>query len=74
MQALKALSPKTRRNSAATGVIPMSYFVANEAAIRAAAKDYFPSGYRAIFRGPRSSVESTMTRRADAEGVLLYAR
>ena len=74
MQTLKALFPKTRRNAAATGVIPMSYFVANEAAIRAAAKDYFPSGYRVIFRGPRDSEQSTMTLRKDAKGAMLYAR
>jgi hypothetical protein len=74
MQALKALFPKTRRNAAATSVIPMYFFVANEAKIRAAAKEYFDRPIRVVFRGPRPYKDATMTRRADATGVLLYMR
>jgi hypothetical protein len=75
MQALKALFPRNcAKHSAATGLIPMSYFVANEAAIRKAAKEYFPHGYRAMFRGPRWGKNATMTWREDAVGVLLYSR
>jgi hypothetical protein len=74
MEELKALFPKTRRIAAATGDIPMYFFVENEAKIRAAAKEYFPNGYRTIFRGPRPYKDATMTRRADATSVLLYSR
>jgi hypothetical protein len=72
MQALKALFPRNCANhSAITGLIPMSYFVANEAAIRKAAKEY-SKHYRVIYRGPRASKNASMTRRGDATGALLY--
>jgi hypothetical protein len=74
MDKLKALFPKTRRIAAATGDIPMAYFVAHEAEIRATAKAYFGRPIRVIFRGPRPYKDATMTRRADATGVLLYSR
>jgi hypothetical protein len=74
MEELKALFPKTRRNASPTGVIPMYFFVANEAKIRAAAKEYFDCPIRVMFRGPRPFKDATMTRRADATGVLLYSR
>jgi hypothetical protein len=74
MSTLTALFPRSNKTRATTGLIPMSYFVANEVAIRAAAKEYFAHGYRAMFRGPRASASASMTRREDATGVLLYSR
>jgi hypothetical protein len=75
MQTLKTLFPRNNaKHHAATGLIPMPYFVANEAAIRAAAAEYFTHGYRAMFRGPRAYKSASMTHRADATGILLYSR
>jgi hypothetical protein len=70
----RSSQPSGRLNRAATGVIPMDYFVAHEAEIRAAAVEYFDCPIRVMFRGPRPYKDATMTRRADAKGVLLYMR
>jgi hypothetical protein len=80
LEALRAHFPKTRRNAALTGYIPMDFFEDNEDRIRQIFKD-LPGSYRFIYRGPRISNKTTsyynkpsMTRRCDATHVLIYRR
>ena len=80
LEALRAHFPKTRRNAALTGYIPMDFFEDNEDRIRQIFKD-LPGSYRYYYRGPRISNQPmarsnkpTMTRRCDATHVTIYRR
>lgn len=72
---LKTLFPRSGNNCAVTGRIPISFFEQNEAEIRKVMRE---NSLRAIYRGPRISNNCrdvpSMTRRSDAEAVLLYHR
>ena len=77
---LRNLFPKTRRNAALTGWIPIEFFEDNEALIRKLVKD-LPGTHRYYYRGPRisnrpmnPSNQPTMTRRCDATHVTIYHR
>lgn len=62
-----------QKNSALTGRIPMSLFREYENQFRAVMKTW---GLRAMYRGSRKSnhgLSRSMTRRLDAESVLLYS-
>lgn len=68
---LTELFPKTAKNCALTGVIPMAFFEAHEAEIR-------KLKLRIFYRGPRPlnryGHKSNTTRRADATAVVLYPK
>ncbi len=72
---LKTLFPRSGTNRAVTGRIPIDFFEQNEAEIRKVMRE---NSLRAIYRGPRISNNCrdvpSMTRRCDAEAVLLYRR
>ena len=68
---LKELFPKTAKNCALTGPIPLLFFEVYESEIR-------KLGVRIFYRGPRPlnkyGRKSNTTRRADANFVVLYTR
>jgi len=71
---LRTMFPKTRKNAAITGNIPVAYFEENEKEIR---KVIRAEGYRVMYRGPRVSNKQSsfsMTCRCDATSVLLYRK
>jgi len=76
-ETMKQMFPKTRRNSAQFGLIPIAFFNEHEAAIRKLMNT------RIIYRGPRRvtrvrfafgivNESATMTRRSDATHALVY--
>lgn len=74
LESIRALFPKTKRNQACSGPIPMDFFELNEKSLRKVMRE---NRLRAIYRGPRvsnSSRKSTpsMTCRCDATHVMLY--
>jgi hypothetical protein len=70
LQSLQNLFPKSRKNGATTGNIPMSFLVANEQAIAKIVKE---EKLRRIYRGPRGVYDDqSFTHKADATAVLLY--
>jgi hypothetical protein len=78
LEFLKAAFPKVRANQALTGNIPIEWFDTNEGSIRETMKQH---GLKAIYRGPRLSNkisygfgQPSMTRRCDADSVLLYRK
>jgi vacuolar-type H+-ATPase subunit I/STV1 len=80
LETLRNLFPKTRRNYALTGWIPMEFFEDNEEVIRKAVRD-LPGTHRYYYRGPRinnkpvfRSNKPSMTRRCDATHVTIYLR
>lgn len=66
---LQTLFPKTNKNCATTGRIPMSFVVANEQAIAKIVKE---EKLRRIYRGTRVYRDQTFTHKAQADSVLLY--
>lgn len=75
---LQAAFPRKPGNCGRTGYIPMAFFEANEPEIRKVMHEH---KLRAIYRGPRISnvlknrlTKASMTRRCDAEFVVLYVK
>ena len=75
---LQAAFPCKPGNCGRTGYIPMDFFNANELEIRKVMREH---KLRAIYRGPRLSNNvkykfsvPSMTRRCDAEFVVLYVK
>lgn len=75
---LQAAFPRKPGNCGRTGYIPMAFFEANEPEIRKVMREH---KLRAIYRGPRLSNNvkyrfsvPSMTRRCDAEFVVLYVK
>ena len=75
IESLKKSFPRSPKNRAMTGLIPIALFNQFEKEIRDAGKDAckeYAGKFRVIYRGPRPRKFAAMTRRADAVGVLLY--
>ena len=73
LENLRQLFPKTGRNYALTGYIPITYFNEHEKEIRAILKAR-GGKHRVWYRGPRKSwrVAPTTTLRADATHAVIY--
>jgi len=75
LETLQNLFPRKngQANFAQTGLIPIDLFNAMEDSLRPVMRE---AGLRAMYRGPRVSNDClgspSMTRRCDAEAVLLY--
>lgn len=69
LQDLQNLFPKSSKNCATTGRIPMSFLAANEREIAKIVKE---NKLRRIYRGPRVYDLQSFTHKDDAEAVLLY--
>ena len=67
---IQATYPKTRKNRALTGFIPIATFNQYEEEIRLVCKQ--EGGLRVFYRGPRHRVNATRTRRADATHAVIY--
>lgn len=70
LASIRATYPKTRKNNALTGFIPMEVFNKYEEEIRLVCKQ--EGGLRVFYRGPRPWDGATWTRRADATHAVLY--
>lgn len=69
---VKTLYPRSGANMACTGRIPIEFYTHYQAEFNKICRD---NHLRAIFRGSRPDGSSqTMTRKADAESVMLYRR
>ena len=71
LEVLKAKYPKTKKNQAVTGPIPIAEYYANEEDI---SKLCIEHQLQRFYRGPRWKDTSTRTRKADATSVVLYKK
>lgn len=71
LENLRNLFPKTGRNYALTGYIPIEYFDENEKEIRSILKKR-GGKHRVWYRGPRYKFAATTTLRSNATHAVIY--